>query len=98
MGCAIDAFRNAQDHEGEFDQDSPDEYPHEESHDSHDQVDDSVRRRLLITEHNLSHNRDSSEEDAENVQQLYDAASELLLEREVEKARKEVLFIGHVAS
>jgi hypothetical protein len=52
----------------------------------------------LITEHDLRHNRDSTEEDAENVQQLYDAASELLLEREVEKARKEVLFIGHVAS
>src|SRR5260370_27413714 len=98
MRCAIDALRDAQDHECELEQDSRDENPHEERHDSHDQVDYSVCGRLLITEHDLSHNRDSTEDDAENVQQLYNAASELVLEREVEKARKEVLFIGHVAS
>jgi len=98
MRCAIDAFRNAQDHERELEQQSPDENPDEERQNSHDQVNYSVGRRLLITEYDLSHNRDSTEDDAENVQQLYDAASELLLEREVEKARKEVLFIGHVAS
>src|SRR6266704_1173895 len=98
MRCAINALRDAQDHERELEQDSRDENPHEERHDSHDQVDYSVRRRTLITEHHTSHDRDSTKDDAENVQQLYNAASELVLEREVEKARKEVLFIGHVAS
>jgi hypothetical protein len=98
MSCAIDAFRNTLDHEYELKHGSRDENPDEEGHDSRHQIDYSVRRRLLIAEHNLSHNRDSTEDNGEHIQQLYKTAKQGMIETEIEKSRKEILFFGHAAS
>jgi hypothetical protein len=98
MSCAIDAFRNALNHEYELKHGSRDENPDEEGYDSRDQIDYSVRRRLLIAEHNLSHNRDSTEDNGEHIQQLYKTAKQRMIEAKIEKSRKEILFFGHAPS
>src|SRR6266851_7314948 len=98
MRGALDTFCNPQDHQCQLQQDSRDKNSDKQRHDPYDQVDQPVRGRLLITEHDTSHNQDPAEDDAENVQELYDAASELVLKREVEESRKEILFFGHAAS
>jgi hypothetical protein len=95
---ALDTFCDPQDHKSQLEQDSCDENPDEERNDSHNEVDQPLRGGLLITKHDASYDRDSAEDDAENVQKLYDAASELVLEREVEESRKEIFFFGHAAS
>src|ERR1700741_3883195 len=98
MRSSINAFGDPQDHERQLQQDSSDESADEEREDSNDQVAQPFRGRLLITEHDASHDHDSAEKDGDNVQQLCNAARELVLEREVEEPREEILFIGHAAS
>jgi hypothetical protein len=98
MSRAIDAFRDALDHEYQLKQGSRDENPDKEGYDSCHQIDYSVRRRLLIAEHNLSHNRDSTEDNGEHIQQLYKTAKQGMIEPKIEKSRKEILFFGHAAS
>src|SRR5580704_19646809 len=98
MRGAIDAFGDAQDNECQLQQNSSDEDPHEERHDADDEVDQPLRRRLLITEHDAGHDGYSAEHDGDNVKQLHDPAGELMMERKIEKTCKEILFIKHVAS
>src|SRR5437899_913195 len=98
MSGALDAFCDAQDYQRQFKQNSRNENTDEERNDSHDQVDQPLRGRLLITKYDASYDHDSAKDDPENIQKLNNAASELVLEREVEESRKEILFFGHAAS
>jgi hypothetical protein len=98
MRGALYTFHDPQDQQGELKQQSYHENAHEEGHDSGDEIDQSLRGRLLITEHDASHDRDSAEDDGDHIQQLYKAAKERMMEREIEKPRKEILIFGHAAS
>jgi hypothetical protein len=98
MRGALDTLHDPQDKQGKLKQQSYNENAHEESQDSRDEIDQSLRGRLLIAEHDASHDRDSAEDDGGHVQQLYKAAKERMIEREIEKPRKEILFLGHAAS
>ena len=98
MRGAVDAFGDAQDNECQLQEDPGDEDPDEERHDAHNEVDQPLRGRLLITEHDAGHDGYAAEDDGDNVEQFHDPAGELMIKREIEKAREEILFIRHVAS
>jgi len=92
------AIRNPQDQQRKLEQRSYNQNAHGERHDSNDQVDQPFRGRVLITEHDVSHDRDSTEDDGEYIQQLYKTAKERMIESEIKESRKEILFFGHAAS
>lgn len=67
MRGVFDAFSNTQHDQREFEQRAHDQDAHEERHDSRDEIDQSLRGRLLITNHDASHDRDSAENDGEHI-------------------------------
>jgi hypothetical protein len=95
---AFDAIRDAKDDEAQFEQEPNHERADEKSDDSHDQVGQSLRRGLLIAEHDAGHDGDSSEEDGDDVKQFHKTAKERLTKGEIKKSGEKILIIGHAAS
>src|SRR5229473_6501646 len=95
---AVDSICNFQDHEGQLQQKPHDEDTDKQSHDSHHQIDESLRGGMLHADHDAGHDRDSAAKDRNDIEQLHDPTGEQGIEREIKKSRKEILFILHVAS
>src|SRR5437762_13183105 len=98
MRRAINPYGDALNDERQPEQPAPNENAHEETHDSRHKSDESFGRRLLEAHDNVVDDVDAAAKNANDVENLHDAANELLLEREVNQTRKEVLIVGHVAS
>src|SRR5215469_5182159 len=98
MCGAINAVSDAQNKEGQFQQAPPDKHAHKERHDSRDKRDESIGGRVLEAQDHVRDDRNAAGKNPNNIKNLYQAAHHLLLEREVDETRKEVLFLGHVAS
>src|SRR5690242_20236762 len=94
---AIDAFGNAYDHQGQFEQNPQNQNAHKVAHDSCDKIDQSLCRGDLEAQNHTSHYSNSTGENPNDIENLDNAAYQLLLKREVEEPRKEVLIVGHVA-
>jgi hypothetical protein len=77
---AIDSLGDAHDDEAQLEHKPDYEGADEQRHDSRDQVDQSLRGRLLEAEDNTGNDGDAAAEDPNDVKKLYDAARELLLE------------------
>jgi hypothetical protein len=98
MGSAINTFRNSLYEERQLEQASPNENAHKERHDSRYKGDESFGGRSLKAKDHVRDDADTAAENANNVKNLHEAAHELVLKREVNETRKEVLILGHVAS
>jgi hypothetical protein len=94
----IDAIGNSQNDECHLQQNSPNENAHKETHNSCDKDDQPLGGGLLEAQDNVSDDADAAGENPNDIEKLHEAARELLLKGEVEKGRKEVLIVGHVAS
>jgi len=95
---AINAFRNALNEESQLEQAAPNENAHKERYDSCHQGDESFGWGILKAIDHVGDDADATTENTYDVKNLHEAAQELLLEREVNETRKEVLFVGHLAS
>jgi hypothetical protein len=95
---AIDAIRNPMDEQAQLQQEANHERADEERDNSRDQVDQSLRRGLLIAEHDAGHDGDPAEKDGDDVEQLYKAAKERMTKGEIKKSCEKILLIGHAAS
>jgi len=60
---AVDSICNFQNYEGQLQQKPHDEDTDKQSHNSHHQIDESLRGRMLHADHNASHDRNSATED-----------------------------------
>jgi len=98
MRSAINTFRNALNEESQLEQAAPSENTHEKRDNAYAKVDKSIRRGLLGSLDHIDDDADAAAKNANDVENFYEAAYELLLEREVNETRKEVLFVRHVAS
>ncbi len=58
MGGALDALRDAQNGQRQLKLNSHNQNAHKKGHDSCDEINQSLRGRLLITKHDASHDRD----------------------------------------
>jgi hypothetical protein len=94
----VDAIRNLQDYEGQLQQDPHNKDTDKQTHDSHDQIDESLRRGMLHADHDANHDRDSAAEDRKDIEQLHYPAGEQVIECKIKKACKDILVILHVAS
>jgi len=95
---AVNAVRNALNENRQLKQAPPDKNAYKETDESHTQIDESIGGRFLEANNRMGDNPDAGAENSNEVKNLYETAHELLLEREVNETRKEVLFVGHVAS
>jgi len=95
---AVNALRDALDQESQFEQAAPNENADKERHDSRHESDQSFCWGILKAIDHVRDHADATTENTYDVKNLHEAAQELLLEREVNETRKEVLFVGHVAS
>src|SRR6266849_1207382 len=77
---AVDSFRNFQDHDSEFQQKPHDEDTNKQSHNSHHQIDESLRGGMLHADHDAGHDRDSATEDGNDIEQLHDPTGEQRIE------------------
>src|SRR6266478_1403512 len=68
MCGALDTLGDAQNGQRQLKQNSYEQNAHKESHDSGDEIDQSLRGRLLITKNDASHDRDSAEDDGDDIQ------------------------------
>jgi hypothetical protein len=98
MCGAFDAFRDSQDNEAQLEQKADHKDADEESHNSCDEIDQPLGGRTLEAQHNVSDYSNSTGENVDDIEKLHDAARELLLEGKINKARKEVLIVGHASS
>ena len=98
VGGAVNAVRNALNEECQYEQAAPNETTHKEPHDSRHESNESFGGRILKAIDHVRDDADAATENANDVKNLHEAAHQLLLKREVNETRKEVLFVGHVAS
>jgi hypothetical protein len=98
MRGSFDAFRNPQDSQRQFKQESHHKNTHEQGHNSRDQINQALGRGLLHAEHDAGDHRNPAAKKQNDVKQLHEAAKERTAKGEIEKTRKKILFIGHVAS
>ena len=68
MRGALDTLGDAQYGQRQLKQHAYNQHAHKKGHDSCDEIDQSLRRRLLITKDDASHDRDSTEDDGEDIQ------------------------------
>jgi hypothetical protein len=95
---AVNAFRNALNEEGQLEQPTPNENANKKRHDSCHKSNESLSWGVLKAHDHVGDDADAAGENPNDVKNLHEAAHELMLEREVNETRKEVLFVGHVAS
>lgn len=97
MRGAIDTIGDALDDQTKLQKEAHNESTHEQGNDSCDEIDQSLCRRLLHAEDDAGDYHDSAGENGDDVQQFYEAAKQRMIKREIEKSRKEILFIGHAS-
>jgi len=73
---AVDSIRDFQDHQGQLQQKPNDEDANKQSHDSYDQIDESLGRGMLHTDHDANHDCDPATKDGNDIEQLHDPARE----------------------
>jgi hypothetical protein len=95
---AVNAVGYFQDHESQLQQNSYHENTDEEGDDTYDQIDEPFRGGALHADDDINDDGDSATEDGKKIEQLDDATREQRVEREIKKAGKEILFLGHEAS
>jgi hypothetical protein len=95
---AVNAFRDALNEEGQLEQATPNKNAYKERHDSRHKSNESIGGGILEAQDHVRDDADAATENTNNVKNLHEAAHELVLEGEVNETRKEVLFVGHVAS
>jgi hypothetical protein len=95
---AVNAFGDALNEEGQLQQATPNENADKERDDSRDKSDESFGGGILKAQDHVGDDADAAAENSNDVKNLHEAAHELLLKREVNESRKEVLFVGHEAS
>ncbi|HEX8764417.1 MAG TPA: hypothetical protein VF740_04615 [Candidatus Acidoferrum sp.] len=95
---AVNAVRNAVNQEGQLEQAAPNQNAYKEGDESHAQIDKSIGGRFLETNDRMGDDPDASAQNPNDIENLDDAAHELVLKREVNETRKEVLIVGHEAS
>src|SRR5215472_7402451 len=95
---AIDTVRNAHDDQRQFQESARYESADKETNNSPAKTDEPLRGGFLEAQDNVVDDINAAAENPKDIENLYDAASELLLKREINQTRKEVLIVGHVAS
>jgi len=95
---AIDALGNAYDDECQLEEHSHYENAHKETNNSTQKTEEPLRWGFLEAQDNVIDDINAPAENTDDVKNLHEAAHELLLKREVNETRKEVLFVRHVAS
>jgi hypothetical protein len=98
MRSALNTLCNALYEERQLEQATPNENAHKERHDSRYKSNESFGGRSLKAKDDVRDDADAAAENTNDVKNLHEAAHELLLKREVNETRKEVLILGHVAS
>jgi hypothetical protein len=95
---AVNAVGYFQDHESQFEQNSYHENTNEERDETYDQIDKPFRGGMLHADNDVNDDGDSAADDRKEIEQLDDSTREQGIEREIKKASKEILFLGHEAS
>jgi hypothetical protein len=95
---AVNALRNALNEEGQLKQSAPNENAHKKRHNSYHESNESLSGGILKAHDHVRDDANAAAENPNDVKNLHEAAHELVLEREVNETRKEVLVVGHVAS